>query len=84
LLATAKSEPYKRLEIFERDGWICQLCEKRIWRSLKWPDKQAAVVDHIIPISLGGDDTSDNVQAAHLLCNSRKYNRLIITLKEVI
>ena len=41
----------------------------------KWPDPEAASVDHIVPLSLGGDDTKANIQLAHFGCNCRKRNR---------
>jgi 5-methylcytosine-specific restriction endonuclease McrA len=76
LLASAKQEPYARGEIFERDGWVCQLCFKPINRRLKGRKSKAPSIDHIIPLALGGDDTPDNVQAAHFGCNSGKCNRV--------
>lgn len=76
LLASAKQEPYVRLEIFERDSWICQLCFKPINRRIKGRKSKAPSIDHIIPLALGGDDTPDNVQAAHFGCNSGKCHRV--------
>ena len=76
LLANAKSEPYLRESIFERDGWKCGLCDEPIDPELKWPDTRSPSIDHVIPLSLGGDDTPANVQAAHLTCNVSKGNRV--------
>lgn len=68
--------PYSRVEIFERDRWICQLCGKRVKRSARVPDSKAAVIDHIVPLAAGpeygGVDAPWNVQCAHFLCNSLK------------
>ena len=72
----AKQEPYTREEIFARDNWICGLCEEPIDPELRHPDRGFASIDHIVPISLGGDDTPANVQAAHLSCNTAKGNRV--------
>lgn len=72
LLASAKQEPYTREAIFQRDDWICWLCEESIDPDLKFPDPQCATVDHVIPLSLGGDDTPSNVRSAHLSCNCSK------------
>ena len=72
----AKQEPYIREEIFARDNWICGLCQEPIDPELKWPESGFASIDHIVPISLGGDDTPANVQAAHLRCNISKGNRV--------
>lgn len=63
------------LAVFERDGWICRLCYEPIDRTLKKPDPRSASMDHITPLALGGTHTTDNVQAAHLSCNSRKAAR---------
>jgi hypothetical protein len=76
LLETAKQEPYSRLAVFERDGWICQLCYEPIDPTIKGRKSKAASIDHVIPLALGGDDTPDNVQAAHFGCNSGKCNRV--------
>ena len=76
MLDSAVQEPYLREEIFERDNWTCQLCQEPIDPELKWPESGFASIDHIVPISLGGDDTPDNVQAAHLSCNQGKGNRV--------
>lgn len=68
----SKGEPVNRQAIFERDGWICQLCGKPVDPELKWPNVMSASVDHIRPLSLGGKHTTENVQLTHLGCNSRK------------
>lgn len=76
LLAKAKREPYKRTEIFARDGWICQLCGEPVDPTVKAPDRRSASIDHVVPLSLGGDDTPANVQLAHFGCNSAKCDRV--------
>jgi 5-methylcytosine-specific restriction endonuclease McrA len=67
--------PYRRADIFERDGWVCQLCGKRIDKRRSWPDQQSGAIDHIVPLSLGGHDVPENVQAVHARCNSSKGTR---------
>ena len=76
LLASAVQEPYLREDIFERDGWVCQLCQEPIDPELQYPESGYASIDHILPVSHGGDDTPDNVQAAHFGCNVSKGNRV--------
>jgi 5-methylcytosine-specific restriction endonuclease McrA len=76
LLASAEQDDHTALEIFERDAWICQLCFEPIDAALKHPNVRAASRDHVVPISCGGDDTRENVQAAHYECNLRKGNRV--------
>ncbi len=71
----AKSEPYSLAEIGDRDGWRCQLCGRKVNPQLAYPDPLSGSVDHIVPLSLGGDDLRRNVQLAHLTCNRRKHTR---------
>lgn len=70
--ASAAAERFSAEEILDRDGWRCRLCGAAIDRSLRWPDRMAASIDHVLPIALGGQHIRANVQAAHLGCNSRK------------
>ena len=77
----ALQEGAKRVEwttagILERDGWECQIPECRCPKG-RAIDPNAehrwrATVDHIVPLSRGGDDTPDNLRAAHQTCNSAK------------
>ena len=69
-------EKFSSREIFERDGWICQLCRKKINEGLKYPDPLCATLDHIIPLSKNGTHSRVNVQLAHLICNMRKSSSL--------
>lgn len=63
-------------EVFERDRWICQLCGEPVSPECRWPDPLSPSIDHIVPLSMGGEHSIDNVQLAHLGCNSRKGNRV--------
>lgn len=71
------SEPYTLAEIAARDGHRCGLCRKRVAMTQKAPDPKSPVIDHVVPLALGGDDTKVNVQLAHWLCNSRKGARAV-------
>lgn len=68
--------PYRRIDIFERDRWVCRLCGKKTRRRAQAPEAKAPVIDHIIPLAAGaengGVDAPWNVQCAHWLCNSIK------------
>lgn len=64
--------PYDPIEIYERDGWRCQLCRKPIKKKLKWPHPGSPSTDHLIPLADGGVDAPVNVAAAHLGCNQKK------------
>jgi len=66
--------PKVRAKIYERDGWVCQLCEEPVDPGLDPSDPWAATLDHIVPRShqLVPDDSVDNLQLAHRWCNSVK------------
>jgi len=71
----ADAEHYTTAEIAARDKHRCQLCGGKVDMALRAPDPMSPTIDHIVPISRGGDDTKANVQLAHLGCNSSKGNR---------
>lgn len=75
-LAGVKRDRYSTASIAERDGYICSLCGERVDMDLKYPHPGSASVDHVLPLSLGGDDTLANVALACLGCNIRKSNRV--------
>lgn len=63
------------VSVYERDGYICQLCGTPVDARLKWPHPYSVSLDHIVPLSLGGMHSYDNVQCAHLRCNCQKGNK---------
>ncbi|MFF3128519.1 HNH endonuclease [Streptomyces sp. NPDC057908] len=69
------SEPYTLLQIAERDRGRCGLCGQRVLMAAKVPHSKAPTIDHVVPVSEGGDDTRANVQLAHFRCNSVKGAR---------
>lgn len=75
--AGAQVEIFSNVEVFERDGWICQLCMLPVDPQLSHPDPLSRSLDHIRPIALGGSHTRVNVQLAHLLCNLRKGAKFV-------
>jgi 5-methylcytosine-specific restriction endonuclease McrA len=62
-------------QILERDRWRCGICRKVIGKSFSYPHPRSKSIDHIIPLSEGGDDTAANKRAAHLSCNLSRGNR---------
>lgn len=60
------------VELFEMHGWKCHICGDQIEPHRRCPDLLAATIDHIMPLSLGGTHTWDNVAPAHGLCNFTK------------
>jgi len=57
-----------RQQVFRRDKHLCQPCQQ------KGLDTLAEEVDHIQAVSLGIDDTLDNLQAICRSCHSKKTN----------
>ncbi len=62
--------------IFDRDGWQCGICESPVDPALAHPEPMSASLDHIVPISLGGEHVAANVRCSHLTCNVRRGNRV--------
>lgn len=71
----ASAESFRDIEIFERDGWVCGLCGEDVPREWVSRSPGSPSLDHILPISLGGEHSRANVQLAHLRCNVVKGNR---------
>lgn len=69
-------EPINLIKVFERDGWICGICNDPIDPAVPWPDDRSKSLDHIVPMSKGGGHVWSNVQAAHLGCNVDKADRM--------
>lgn len=69
-------EPINRLHIFERDGWVCGICEEPVDRALEYPHPRSVSLDHIVPMSRGGGHLRRNVQCSHLACNIAKSDAL--------
>lgn len=61
--------------IFERDGWVCGICHKPVDPALEGPDEEAACINHIVPLSHGGEHTAENLQCAHWICSSLRADR---------
>ncbi len=56
-------------EIYKRDGGRCGICGGHV-------EPEDVSIDHITPLSLGGEHTESNVRLTHLLCNVRRGNRV--------
>jgi 5-methylcytosine-specific restriction endonuclease McrA len=60
-------------EIFERDRWTCRLCGVKTPGKLRGTHEPSApVLDHIIPLALGGPHTRTNLQCLCYKCNATK------------
>ncbi len=63
--------PENRLKVFERDGYLCCHCGVSLTRF-------SATLDHIQPVSRGGDHSYTNLTTSCLHCNSRRGNSPIM------
>ena len=74
----AKSSFNKAKKIIYASQSVCGICGRAVNFDKKFPDPWSATLDHIIPISKGGDPASiENLQLAHLQCNRIKASKLV-------
>ena len=59
----------KRLAIYGRDGLECVYCGRGV------EDVERMTLDHVVPVSDGGGNDSDNLVTACVGCNSAKGDR---------
>jgi 5-methylcytosine-specific restriction endonuclease McrA len=52
-------------EIYDRDGGRCHICGKRV-------TFERMTLDHLVPVSKGGEHVALNVRIAHGSCNSSR------------
>lgn len=72
----ARHEVVNRVAVFKRDAWRCHLCGFDVLkRAADGYHPANPTVDHVVPLSLGGDHTMANLRTAHAICNSIKGNR---------
>jgi 5-methylcytosine-specific restriction endonuclease McrA len=76
LMQLDEAQSFDPALIYERDGWVCQLCGVPVNREAAANDNDAASIDHVIPVSRGGAHTVANCQCAHRSCNSAKGARV--------
>jgi 5-methylcytosine-specific restriction endonuclease McrA len=77
-------EGVRRKELLDRDNWTCRNCGVQVHdrnvggnrsRHL-WDDERKAHIDHIVPISKGGDSSPDNLQVLCRTCNLSKKDKI--------
>lgn len=71
-------KPRLRFEIYERDGWICQICFRPVGPDLPAGHRLSASLDHIEPRSLAliPNHSPENLRLAHVACNASRGNRV--------
>lgn len=76
-LRLAHVEAVDPTEVFDRDKWRCQECGVRTPRKLRGTyDDRAPELDHIIPLSQGGEHSYRNTQCLCRACNGMKSNNI--------
>jgi 5-methylcytosine-specific restriction endonuclease McrA len=63
-------EDVESLVVLELDDGVCGICGEDV-------DPFDFQVDHVVPLSRGGENSYANTQVAHALCNQRKGPRLM-------
>lgn len=71
-------EHYSRQEVYDKFGGFCIVCDKRINLDLKFPDRKAFTIHHLLPLSKGGDDSKRNLTPAHFRCNQKVGDKIPI------
>jgi 5-methylcytosine-specific restriction endonuclease McrA len=68
-----RAERFTSTQLFDRDSWRCQLCgvKVRTYTKKRNADDEATI-DHIVPLSRGGQHDMANCQCACRRCNTAK------------
>lgn len=66
-----------RFNVFKRDGFKCQYCGST-------PPNSVLELDHINPVSKGGENDIDNLITACFDCNRGKSNSLLTSLPKTV
>lgn len=72
LINKIKKENVSYEELYERDKGICKICGMPISKNRKINNNWDGTVDHIVPLSCGGEHSNSNCQITHRICNSIK------------
>jgi 5-methylcytosine-specific restriction endonuclease McrA len=75
--AAGPVESFTKNEIGDRDGWVCGICQDTTRPVDSEPGAPRALspsIDHVVPLSSGGQHVRANVRIAHLWCNVERNN----------
>ena len=75
--------PFERKQILNRDKWKCQNCGCKVHdrSNGNWNTPNKAHIDHILPLSKGGDSKPSNLQTLCRTCNLSKHDNVELQLK---
>lgn len=75
-------------KLFERDGGICWICGMMCDYNDKVMRNKTTIagnlfpsIDHVKPLSEGGEHSWKNIKLAHRICNTRRYKRSLTSKK---
>ena len=73
---------HERQQILDRDKWTCQNCGIKVHdRSTgEWNTPDKAHIDHIIPVTKGGNSEPSNLQVLCRTCNLSKHDKVELQL----
>src|SRR5699024_12249311 len=70
--------------LIQRDGGVCYVCgkegdERRKFRRghPRGDMRNYPTIDHVVPLSRGGEHVWENVKLAHHSCNTKKGGRIV-------
>ena len=67
---------FKPSTVFDRDGWRCRACHRSTPPELRGTfEDRAPELDHVVPLSKGGDHSMENTQCLCRACNMKKGAR---------
>lgn len=75
VVSTLTTEEWK--EVVKIHEYICHVCGERVSLEINSPLRIS--LDHVVPLSRGGDNTKENVLPAHRRCNQSRND---MTLEE--
>lgn len=74
----ATVESVSPARVFERDGWMCHLCGGKTLKDKRGTyHPKAPELDHIVPLSKGGEHSYRNTACAHRKCNAAKSDKIM-------
>ena len=71
-IARAFIEDVSFESIYNRDCGVCQICGLPVHPTKGVDNSWDGTIDHIVPLSVGGEHSMANCQLAHRICNSIK------------